>query len=206
MSLAALHHGAPRAAAAQDRRRHQRVRVQLFGRYMLEDRQEYPCQTLELSPGGLSVTAPVAGRVGERVVVYLDHLGRVEGRVARLVEGGFAVAVSATARKRDKLAAQLTWLANRHALGLPEDRRHDRMVPRNPRGVLTMADNRQAAVRIIDVSLSGAALSTELRLPIGSAVTLGRTPARVVRPLEGGFAVEFARQLPSHEQEDQVSG
>jgi hypothetical protein len=25
--------------------------------------------------------------------------------------------ISATARKRDKLAAQLTWLANRHILG-----------------------------------------------------------------------------------------
>jgi len=29
----------------------------------------------------------------------------------------------ATPRKRDKLAAQLTWLANRQILNLPEDRR-----------------------------------------------------------------------------------
>ena len=34
--------------------------------------------------------------------------------------------ISATPRKRDKLAAQLTWLANRHILNLPEDRRHGR--------------------------------------------------------------------------------
>ena len=40
--------------------------------------------------------------------------------------------ISATPRKRDKLAAQLTWLANRHILGLPEDRRHGRIAPRNP--------------------------------------------------------------------------
>ena len=40
--------------------------------------------------------------------------------------------IGATARKRDKLAAQLTWLANRDILNLPEDRRHDRIVPRNP--------------------------------------------------------------------------
>ena len=40
--------------------------------------------------------------------------------------------IAATPRKRDKLAAQLTWLANRSTLGLPEDRRHDRIVPRNP--------------------------------------------------------------------------
>ena len=31
---------------AEDRRRHQRVKVNLLGRYMLSDRQEYPCQVV----------------------------------------------------------------------------------------------------------------------------------------------------------------
>ena len=31
---------------AQERRKHQRVRVNLLGRYMLSDRQEYPCQVV----------------------------------------------------------------------------------------------------------------------------------------------------------------
>ena len=46
---------------------------------------------------------------------------------------------------------------------------------------------------MVDVSLSGAAVATEVKLPMGSPVTLGRTPARVVRHLEGGFALEFSR-------------
>jgi hypothetical protein len=37
----------------------------------------------------------------------------VEGRITRIIDNGFAMTVGATARKRDKLAAQLTWLANR---------------------------------------------------------------------------------------------
>jgi hypothetical protein len=32
-----------------------------------------------------------------------------------------------------------------------------------------------------------------VRLPIGSPVTLGRTLGRVVRHLDGGFALEFTR-------------
>ena len=39
----------PKAATlshAQERRRHQRVRVNLLGRYMLADRTEYPCQVV----------------------------------------------------------------------------------------------------------------------------------------------------------------
>jgi hypothetical protein len=45
----------------------------------------------------------------------------------------------------------------------------------------------------MDVSLSGAAVAADVRLPIGSPVTLGRTLGRVIRHLEGGFALEFTR-------------
>src|SRR5262245_9640122 len=98
---------------AQERRRHQRVRVDLLGRYMLADRCEYPCQVVNMSPGGMALIAPVSGNVGERVIAYVDHLGRLEGMIARQIENGFAMTIAATPRKRDKLAAQLTWLANR---------------------------------------------------------------------------------------------
>ena len=122
--------------AAQERRRFQRVKVHLLGRYMLPDRREFPCQIINMSPGGLALLAPGIGNVGDRVIAYLDHIGRVEGKITRIIDNGFAMTVGATARKRDKLAAQLTWLANRDILNLPEDRRHDRIVPRNPISVL----------------------------------------------------------------------
>src|SRR5690554_5676364 len=98
--------------------RFQRVKVSVLGRYMLEDRREFPCQVLEMSPGDALVIAPVPGELGEKVVVYLDHLGRVEGAVKDIVEGGFDLEITASARKRDKMAAQLTWLANKDLLEL----------------------------------------------------------------------------------------
>src|SRR4029077_20019368 len=119
-------------ALGEERRRFQRVRVDLLGRYMLPDRREFPCQVVNMSPGGMALIAPVAGQPGERVIAYVDHLGRLEGHVARIIQNGFAMTRAATRQKREKLAAQLTWLANRHILGLPEDRRHGRVVPRNP--------------------------------------------------------------------------
>src|SRR5215467_11855968 len=115
---------------SDERRRFQRVRVNLLGRYMLADRREYPCQVQDMSPGGMALVAPVAGKAGERVVAYIDHLGRLEGTIVRVVPNGFAMTISATARKREKLAAQLTWLANRHLLGSAEDRRHERLEPK----------------------------------------------------------------------------
>src|SRR6516165_9397540 len=102
----------------EERRRFQRVRVDLLGGYMLPDRREFPCQVVNMSPGGMALVAPVSGQPGERVIAYVDHLGRLEGYVARIFQNGFAMTIAATPRKRDKLAAQLTWLANRHILGL----------------------------------------------------------------------------------------
>lgn len=188
MTQAAALRSAPRQL---ERRRHRRVPVALLGRYMLESREEYPCQTIDVSPGGAMLTAPVSAAVGERVVLYLEHLGRLEGQIARLNQRGFAIAFAATPRKRDKLASQLTWLVNRQALGLPEDRRHERIVPRQLATVLKV-DGREIPARLIDVSLSGAALAAATKPAIGASVVVGRTPARVVRHFEGGMAVEFA--------------
>jgi hypothetical protein len=180
---------------AADRRRHRRVNVPLLGRYMLASRQEYPCQSLDMSPGGLSLVAPVRGLIGERIVVYLEHIGRIEGQIVRHTDLGLALSVGATIRKRDKLASQLTWLANRQSLGLAEDRRHERITPRHTAVRVTNANGLEMTGRIIDVSLSGAAVSLDHRPAIGAPVTLGRTPGRVVRHFDGGMAVEFLLPL-----------
>ena len=179
--------------AAEERRRFQRVKVHLLGRYMLPDRREFPCQVVNMSPGGMALIAPVSGQAGERVIAYVDHLGRLEGHVARIFQNGFAMTIAATARKRDKLAAQLTWLANRHILGLPEDRRHGRVAPRNPITRLILPNGINVSCRIIDVSQSGAAITSDQRPPIGTLVTLGKVQGRVVRHIEEGFAIEFTR-------------
>jgi hypothetical protein len=193
-------------ALSQDRRRHQRVRVNLLGRYMLADRREFPCQVVNMSPGGMALIAPVGGATGERIIAYVDHLGRLEGAIARTFPNGFAMTISATARKRDKLAAQLTWLANRHILALPEDRRHGRIAPRNPVGRLIMPNGVNLTCRVIDVSESGAGIKSEERPPIGAMVTLGKVQGRVVRHLEDGFAIEFTRLQHPDFLEENVTG
>ncbi len=192
----------------EERRRHQRVKVDLLGRYMLADRREFPCQVTNMSPGGMAVIAPIAGAPGERVIAYVDHLGRLEGTISRVFDNGFAMTISATVRKRDKLAAQLTWLANRDILNLPEDRRHGRFAPRNPFARLILPNGTNVGCRVIDISASGAAVSIapELRPAVGSAVTIGKTPGRVVRHIEDGFAIEFTRLPHPDSLEESITG
>ncbi|MTI42244.1 PilZ domain-containing protein [Roseibium hamelinense] len=195
-----------RTLNAADKRRHQRVKVNILGRFMLEDRREYPCQVVDMSPGGMAMITPVPGRIGERVVAYLDHLSRVEGRIARVFEGGFAVELRNTLRKRDKIANVLTWLANRDELNLPEDRRHDRFVPKNPMTKIVMPDGTEHVCRIIDVSLSGAAIAIDTKPEMGDSIAIGKMRARVVRHIEGGIAVEFAAIQNRQLLEQHISG
>ena len=185
----------PVVGVASDRRQHQRVRVAVLGRYMLSDRREYPCQTVDMSPGGVRLTCAVLGEIGERVVLYLEFIGRIEGVVARHTAGGFAVKLAATSRKRDKLASQLTWLANREILGLPEGRSHERIVPDKPMVTLKLENGREVVARLLDISLSGVAIQCPVKPAMGSVVTVGSTPGRLVRYFDNGFGVQFMLPL-----------
>jgi hypothetical protein len=59
--------------------------------------------------------------------------------------------------------------------------------------------------RMIDLSLSGAAIAAEHRPPVKSQVSLGRVQARVVRHLDEGFALEFIHEQLAETLEDSVT-
>ena len=76
---------------AVDRRKEPRARVTLQGRYMLADRREYLCTVIDASAGAVALAGPERGAVGEAVVLYIDHIGRLEGTVVRHLEDGFVI-------------------------------------------------------------------------------------------------------------------
>ncbi len=178
-------------AISMERRDFQRVPVTLFGRYMLEDKSEHACQITNMSPGSAGFSTKCPGKDGEHIVVYADHIGRFEGHISRVFDGGFAMAISASDRKRDKLAAKLTWISNQSELGLPEDRRHDRLAPREPTSKLVLEDGRVYTCLIIDLSMSGAAVKADVKPAIGTIATLGAMRGRIVRHFDDGIALEF---------------
>jgi hypothetical protein len=176
---------------APDRRRHKRLTVTLLGRFMRANKQEYPCRLVDASAGGAAILSPVGVEPGERVVAYFDHLGGLEGPVTRGFDGGFAFKIEATHHKREKIAAQLTWLANRAEMADAAERRHERVAPSNTVGQLTLAEGVVLACKVLDVSISGASIETPARPEIGTEVMLGKLRARVIRHHVQGFGVQF---------------
>jgi hypothetical protein len=182
---------APRAELEQQR--HARFEVNLLGRFMRADKQEFPCRMTGISVGEASFAAPATVSEGERVVAYLDFIGGIEGSVTLVTDGAFTMKIAATQHKREKLAAQITWLINRSELDGIEARRpgHDRIVSGNETTVLRLADDTEIDVKLQDVSISGASVVTATRPPIGCEVMLGKLRALVVRHHAEGVGVQF---------------
>jgi PilZ domain len=180
-------------------RHDQRVEVRLLGRFMRSDRKEFDCESIDASPNGITFAAEAGVQPGERIVAYLNQIGRVEGQVTQIFAKGFAIRMNVPSAKRDKLASQLAWLANRQSLGLPEDRRHERIAPRDRYTILQLDNGREYTATLIDISVSGAALNVDCEPPIGARVVVGATPAEVVRHVNCGIAVEFLSPLPADE-------
>jgi hypothetical protein len=174
-----------------DRRRHRRFTLALLGRFMRANKQEFPCRLNDISVGGASIMAPVDVEEGERIVAYFDEIGGLEGVVARVFEGGFAVKFKVTQHKREKLAAQITWLVNKENLGGSLGRKHKRIEVVNKTSMLKLADDTTADCRVLDVSLSGASIETAARPPIGDEVMFGKLRCRVMRYHARGIGVQF---------------
>jgi hypothetical protein len=103
--------------AGSERRRHARIPLALRGRYMLEGGREYPCVTRDLSLMGMAIEGVSVGAIGERVIAYLEKLGRIEGKIVRRSEGWFAIELMGSPHKLDRLDEQIRAILRRAAPG-----------------------------------------------------------------------------------------
>jgi hypothetical protein len=180
------------ARAKAERRRFQRVRVDLPGRvFVPADGREARCNVVDLSPGGAAVKTDIAPEAGTSLVLYIDGFGRFEGVVAR--PGGvtsFGIAFHCTPSKRERTAEQLTLFLNRTLVDESVLRRHERS---NQKGFakFTRADGQVVQCEVMDISVGGVSLKTEIKPPIGEFVLIAQIAGRVARHHEHGIGIEF---------------
>jgi PilZ domain len=181
-----------------ERRPDVRIIVNIAGRFSLAnrrnaqgDRRVYACRAVNLSPHAIALASPVTGKAGERVIAHIDHLGKLEGAVLRVLTRGFVMSVSASDDEREKLAGKIEWLGKNKDHDASDRRFDKRIVPANPYSWMILPDGDRETCLVLDLSVSGAAISADTVPEIGTVLSVGMVASRVVRHFEGGFAVEF---------------
>jgi hypothetical protein len=193
------------AQAKAERRRFLRVRVDLAGRLFVpaEEREER-CRIVDMSPGGVQVTCDHVPPADMPIIIYIDGFGRFEGAVVRPTETSFGVQFHCSALKRERVAEQLTALMNKGIVDESMLRRHER-APTRGLARFTRANGDIVACEVLDLSLGGVSLKTEVRPPVGEVVLIGQMAGKVVRYHENGIAIEFVNAQNSEQAPAPVS-
>ena len=191
------------AKARAERRRFRRVRIDLPGRlFTPSDGQESRCTVIDLSPGGASILCEIIPAHGIPVILYVDGFGRFEGNVARRDGHGFGVKFICTASKRERIAEQLTLFLNKALVDESVLRRHERT---HQKGFakFTRADGQVINCEVMDISVGGVSLKSEIKPPIGEFVLIAQMAGRIARHHEHGVGIEFVgveKAAPAAEQ------
>jgi hypothetical protein len=152
----------------------------------------FACRTTRVSPFRMMVEVPVVGKVGDRLTSYFRDFGKFEGLIGDTMAGGFLFELEMTKPLREKFATKLTWLEQKQKNPAIRDVRKDaRIIPESPHSTLALMDASIHACFIIDMSISGTAVSAQVQPPIGMPLAVGACIGRVVRHLPDGFAVKF---------------
>ncbi|NWG53746.1 MAG: PilZ domain-containing protein [Hydrogenophilaceae bacterium] len=195
LSDAAQRLQAARIAPRAERRRFRRLPITLSGRMIGPRGAEIDCRTEDISPGDVRITAAEKINPDERVVIYLDKIGRVSGRVARISgEKEYAIIFDMSAYKREKLADQLTlMIAGAHA----EEAGRKIREPKGRAEIEIHVDGGGLIIgEVVDFSLVGMTIRTKQIPPrIGAWVRVSNVDGRVARFTDDGFAIDFESRV-----------
>ncbi len=176
----------------------------VFGRFMLPDMSEHACQVVDLDKNGATFLTNDVPPMNMAIVAYLEDLGRVEVTSSEVVQGGFKVVYAYSGARLERLQQRIDWVRER-AQGSPDQRRHPRFEPRDKHSSIMLPDGRSYQCEVIDISVSGAAIKTDVMPSIGTYLMVGKMRGRVVRYLENGVAIEFVKQLDRGQLSSQIS-
>lgn len=154
--------------------------------------RSFACRTTRISPFRMMVDVPVVGRIGDQISSYFSDFGKLDGHISDTRPGGFLLELSMDKSMREKMAGQLSWLEKKQRDSSVRDARMQaRVIPASPHSALTFADGTIHSCFVIDMSVSGAAISAGVQPTIGTPLAIGTCVGRVVRHLPDGFAVQF---------------
>ena len=172
-----------------------RVKLVLPALCWSQGRSDFYAVTEDVSTDGIRFKCATVPSVGENLTCSIRHTGSLETQVVRVGKQRFAVRVLRAEYPIRLVAQNLLSLAEeQNALPISQ-RVHARIVPDAADVVVTTPYGSTIAGRVINVSVSGAAVSVDEPIAIGTLIMIGSTPAKVARRFENGIGASFLSPL-----------
>jgi hypothetical protein len=108
----------------------------------------------------------------------------------RREDDNIGVRFLSTAMKRERTAEQLTLYLNRSLIDEADLRRDDR-TPTKGLTRFVRHDGQIVPCEVLDLSMSGISVKTDLRPPVGEFVLIGQLAGRIARHHDNGIGIEF---------------
>jgi hypothetical protein len=150
-----------------ERRKDVRIIVNVAGQFSMSNRRcpggarpVFSCRAVHVSNQTIALVSPVEVQIGDQISADIEHLGKFDGTVARILNGGFVMR-TASDEERDKLDDKIDWLERYKNLDTSDQRAHPRFAPAKRRTKMVFADGTTLYCLIRDVSVSGAAVSSD---------------------------------------------
>lgn len=176
----------------RDRRRVRRFQAPVQARlFRSGDGTGTACALRDLSPGGAALACENPPG-GDRFILYLDRIGRLEARKVAHEDGLLHLEFLCAEEKRGQIATLLGRYLRDGVARLTRLRREARLATHGL--FFVRADGTAVPCDAEDISLRGIRLKTDVKPPVGEFILLGQARGRVVRHHEDGIAVQFVAE------------
>lgn len=166
-----------------ERRRVERVAAGVPGKVIVPSiEREADCVVTNISPAGAEIACEIAHLLDTPIVLFAAGLGRFEGHVIWERDGSYGVRFSGGAPTRGSSGTQRA-----------ERRRHKR-VAANVLAQFAREDGTIVPCVVLDFSISGVSLETNVLPRMGERVSIGGMIGRVVRFHQTGVGIEFVER------------
>ncbi len=177
----------------ENKRTFKRRPLELGVRFISREDLETTGRVIDISEGGLAMHTDAAANIGDTIIAYPEGLGRLTGKVVRKFEGGIAIQFELSETQRVYLSKRIdSAVKGVPYIRLLERRAHKRLSLNLESEARLVASGRTFKCEVIDISESGAAISSSDRPDIGEAIQIGTLKGLVCRHTEEGFAIDFA--------------
>ncbi|GJE18088.1 PilZ domain-containing protein [Methylobacterium marchantiae] len=174
-----------------NQRRSERYKIILPALCWSRHRPDFYAVTDDLSTDGIRFKSSTIPSVDESLTCSIRHAGSLEAVVVRNAVDSFAVRVLRADHPLGLVVQSLVSLAKAQNPPPMATRIHRRIVPDKQHVLVTTEAGSMLPGRLIDISASGAAISMEEPLDVGTLITIGRTRAKVARRFDNGIGAAF---------------